>query len=135
MRYRETDPLGGHDVYSMSKAAAELVVQSWRKSLFLPNPKLGNVASVRAGNVIGGGDYARTASCPIASARFRLPADSGAQSFDHATVAACAGLFERLSWLGARSAGAEKQTPAGQRFQFRPGRARISPSANWWMKF
>jgi CDP-glucose 4,6-dehydratase len=56
--YRENDPLGGHDVYSMSKAATELVAQSWNKSFFIPNPKLGPVVTVRAGNVIGGGDYA-----------------------------------------------------------------------------
>jgi CDP-glucose 4,6-dehydratase len=56
--YRETDRLGGHDVYSMSKAAAELVVASWNKSFFLKDPRLGHLVSVRAGNVIGGGDYA-----------------------------------------------------------------------------
>src|SRR5258708_25088708 len=56
--YRENDPLRGHDVYSMSKAATELVAQSWNRSFFLPNPRLGPVATVRAGNVIGGGEYA-----------------------------------------------------------------------------
>lgn len=62
--YRETDSLGGHDVYSMSKAAAELVAQSWNKSFFAPNPKLGPVVTVRAGNVIGGGDYAQDRIMP-----------------------------------------------------------------------
>jgi CDP-glucose 4,6-dehydratase len=56
--YRENDPMGGHDVYSMSKGVAELIAQSWNKSFFLPNPKLGHVVTARAGNVIGGGDYA-----------------------------------------------------------------------------
>ncbi|MFT4690952.1 MAG: CDP-glucose 4,6-dehydratase [Limisphaerales bacterium] len=56
--YRESDSLGGHDVYSASKAGAELVTQSMRRSFFEPNKSLGNVASARAGNVIGGGDYA-----------------------------------------------------------------------------
>jgi len=56
--YRESDNLGGHDPYSMSKGATELVVAAWNRSFFKPNPKLGPVASVRAGNVIGGGDYA-----------------------------------------------------------------------------
>ena len=51
--YRETDALGGHDVYSMSKAAAELVVQSWRKSFLQPAGHRAGLASVRAGNVIG----------------------------------------------------------------------------------
>src|SRR2546422_232039 len=62
--YRENDPLGGHDVYSMSKAATELVAQAWNKSFFVPNPKLGPVATVRAGNVIGGGDYAQDRIVP-----------------------------------------------------------------------
>jgi CDP-glucose 4,6-dehydratase len=58
--YREEDPLGGHDPYSASKAAAELVVQSWRRSFFPPsllNDHGVQVASARAGNVIGGGDW------------------------------------------------------------------------------
>jgi CDP-glucose 4,6-dehydratase len=62
--YRENDPLGGHDVYSMSKAATELVAQSWNRSFFMPNPKLGPVVTVRAGNVIGGGDYAQDRIVP-----------------------------------------------------------------------
>jgi len=56
--YRECDALGGHDVYSMSKGGTELVAQSWRRSFFLPDERLGPLASARAGNVIGGGDYA-----------------------------------------------------------------------------
>jgi CDP-glucose 4,6-dehydratase len=56
--YRENDPLGGHDIYSTSKAAAELVVDGWRKSFFQEGAGLGRLATVRAGNVMGGGDYA-----------------------------------------------------------------------------
>lgn len=54
--YRETDRLGGHDPYSASKAATEIVVESYRKSFFheLDAPLL---SSARAGNVIGGGDW------------------------------------------------------------------------------
>ncbi len=55
--YRERDPLGGHDPYSASKAAAELAVSSWRRS-FLQRDRSVCIASVRAGNVIGGGDWA-----------------------------------------------------------------------------
>lgn len=59
--YREEDPLGGHDPYSSSKACAELAVASYRKSFF-PPAAIGSggmaLASVRAGNVIGGGDWA-----------------------------------------------------------------------------
>jgi CDP-glucose 4,6-dehydratase len=54
--YRETDRLGGHDPYSASKAAAEIVFSSYRNSFFDQLSNLG-VASVRAGNVIGGGDW------------------------------------------------------------------------------
>jgi CDP-glucose 4,6-dehydratase len=53
--YRESDPMGGHDPYSSSKGAAELVVSAYRRSYFQGGPGL---ASVRAGNVIGGGDWA-----------------------------------------------------------------------------
>ncbi|MDO7844001.1 CDP-glucose 4,6-dehydratase [Sphingomonas immobilis] len=54
--YRESDPMGGHDPYSSSKGAAELVIAAYRSSYFESGdaPKL---ASVRAGNVIGGGDW------------------------------------------------------------------------------
>jgi CDP-glucose 4,6-dehydratase len=54
--YRESDPMGGHDPYSSSKGCAELAVSAWRRSYFQDSgPAL---ASVRAGNVIGGGDWA-----------------------------------------------------------------------------
>ena len=55
--YRENDELGGHDPYSASKAAAEIVFSSYVDSFFSKNTNIG-VASVRAGNVIGGGDWA-----------------------------------------------------------------------------
>ena len=53
--YRESDPLGGHDPYSASKAAAEIVVNSYREA-FLDAQGIA-IASARAGNVIGGGDW------------------------------------------------------------------------------
>ena len=55
--YRENDRLGGHDPYSASKAAAEIVFSSYASSFFEKRPLLG-AATVRAGNVIGGGDWA-----------------------------------------------------------------------------
>ncbi len=67
--YRENDPLGGHDVYSTSKGAAELVVQSYRRSFFPPGclPEHGvALASARAGNAIGGGDWAKDRIVPDA---------------------------------------------------------------------
>ena len=54
--YAETDPLGGHDPYSASKATAEIAISSYRRSFFKNHPV--KIASVRAGNVIGGGDWA-----------------------------------------------------------------------------
>lgn len=56
--YREEDPLGGHDPYSSSKGAAELVVAAYRRSYFSTPPSPIRVATARAGNVIGGGDWA-----------------------------------------------------------------------------
>ena len=53
--YREDDRLGGHDPYSASKAASELVIASWCKSFFAGLPV--RLASARSGNVIGGGDW------------------------------------------------------------------------------
>jgi CDP-glucose 4,6-dehydratase len=55
--YRENDRLGGHDPYSASKAAAEIIFSAYSKSFFFDKPELG-AASTRAGNVIGGGDWA-----------------------------------------------------------------------------
>lgn len=54
--YREVDALGGHDVYSASKAAAEIVTAAWQKSFF-HQPGGSHVATARGGNVIGGGDF------------------------------------------------------------------------------
>jgi CDP-glucose 4,6-dehydratase len=57
--YREDDPMGGHDPYSSSKGAAELVTSAYRRSFFAKDPdNTVGIASVRAGNVIGGGDFA-----------------------------------------------------------------------------
>ncbi len=66
--YRENDALGGRDPYSNSKACAELVTDSYRQS-FLASKNIG-VASVRAGNVIGGGDWARDRIVPDAMRAF-----------------------------------------------------------------
>ena len=60
--YRESDPMGGHDPYSSSKGCAELVAAAWRNSYFATQgPAL---ATVRAGNVIGGGDWAQDRLVP-----------------------------------------------------------------------
>lgn len=65
--YRETDPLGGHDPYSSSKAAAEIVIAAFRDSYFpvnrLTDHRVG-IATARAGNVIGGGDWSEDRLIP-----------------------------------------------------------------------
>lgn len=65
--YREIDPMGGYDPYSSSKGCAEILVSSYRNSFFNPREydKHGKViASVRAGNVIGGGDWSKDRIIP-----------------------------------------------------------------------
>ncbi|MCL1851255.1 MAG: CDP-glucose 4,6-dehydratase [Bacteroidetes bacterium] len=58
--YSENEPMGGYDPYSSSKGAAELAIASWRNSFINPNNYINHgktIASARAGNVIGGGDW------------------------------------------------------------------------------
>ncbi len=72
--YKEGDPLGGHDPYSNSKACADLVVDSYIKSFFDPKDygkkHSSAIASARAGNVIGGGDWAKDRLVPDAMRAF-----------------------------------------------------------------
>jgi CDP-glucose 4,6-dehydratase len=67
--YREDDRLGGHDPYSNSKACTELVTDAYRRSFFVRGATA-RIASVRAGNVIGGGDWARDRLVPDAIRAF-----------------------------------------------------------------
>lgn len=65
--FREDDPLGGYDPYSSSKACSELVTTAWRSSYFNPGEYARHkvaIASARAGNVIGGGDWAKDRLIP-----------------------------------------------------------------------
>lgn len=65
--YRENDPMGGHDPYSNSKACSELVTSTYRSSFFNPKNYVTHgvaLASARAGNVIGGGDWAPSRLVP-----------------------------------------------------------------------
>lgn len=66
--YKENDPLGGHDPYSASKGCAELAANSYRNSFFSPSSYGVNhnilLADVRAGNVVGGGDWAKDRLIP-----------------------------------------------------------------------
>jgi CDP-glucose 4,6-dehydratase len=119
--YRETDALGGHDVYSMSKAATELVAQSWDRSFFKDDDGLGPIVTVRAGNVIGGGDYAVDRILPDCiralssgdSIKVRNP--GALRPWQH--------VLECLSgylWLGARLAEEGKDSPLATAFNFGP---------------
>ena len=65
--YTEDDPMGGYDPYSSSKGAAEIAISSWRRSFMNPKDYEKHhkmIASVRAGNVIGGGDWAKDRIIP-----------------------------------------------------------------------
>jgi len=119
--YRENDPMGGHDIYSMSKGATELVVAAWNRSFFGPNPALGPVVTVRAGNVIGGGDYAGDRIVPdcvraLQAGKPILVRNPGAvRPWQH--------VLECLSgylWLGARLAQEGKNSRLASPFNFGP---------------
>ena len=65
--YTEEDPLGGYDPYSSSKGACEIAISSWRRSFMHPDAYAlhgKSIASVRAGNVIGGGDWSKDRIIP-----------------------------------------------------------------------
>lgn len=72
--YTEDDSLGGHEPYSASKAACEIIVKSYQRSFF-NSEDTANIASVRAGNVIGGGDWCANRIIPdcIRSLENKIP--------------------------------------------------------------
>lgn len=120
--YRETDALGGHDIYSTSKAAAELVVAGWRKSFFRIDEALGPVASVRAGNVIGGGDYAADRIVPdcvralLAGRAIRLRNPEATRPWQHVLDCLSGYLL-----LGANLLREGRASPHATAFNFGPG--------------
>lgn len=101
--YVEDDPLGGHDPYSASKAAMEVAVASWRSSFFAPDGLA--IASARAGNVIGGGDWSANRIVPdlartlAANRRPALRNPQALRPWQH-VLEPLAGYL----WLGARLA-------------------------------
>ncbi|MBI5801715.1 MAG: CDP-glucose 4,6-dehydratase [Verrucomicrobia bacterium] len=119
--YRETDALGGHDVYAASKAACEIVVGAWQRSFFQPDAKLGNVATARAGNVIGGGDFATDRIVPdcvralASKAPIRVRNPHATRPWQH--VLDC---LSGYLWLGACLATAPKNSPLAGAFNFGP---------------
>ena len=126
--YRENDPLGGHDIYSMSKGAAELVVAAWNRSFFLPNPALGAVVTVRAGNVIGGGDYAADRIVPDCIRA--LQDDTSILVRNPEAVRPWQHVLECLSgylWLGAQLAKEGKTSRLASPFNFGPDASSRQP--------
>ncbi|WP_309623640.1 CDP-glucose 4,6-dehydratase [Novosphingobium sp.] len=121
--YGEDDPLGGHDPYSASKAAMEVAVASWRSSFFAPGklPEHGvAMASARAGNVIGGGDWSANRIVPdlartlAANARPILRNPQALRPWQH--------VLEPLGgylWLGAKLA-AEQGARFAEGWNFGP---------------
>ena len=110
--YREVDPMGGHDPYSASKGCAELVVASYRNSYFSERDTQVKIASARAGNVIGGGDWAEDRIIPDAM-RALGSGDPISVRNPHATRP-WQHVLEPLSgylWLGAALANPELVAP------------------------
>jgi CDP-glucose 4,6-dehydratase len=111
--YREEDPMGGHDPYSSSKGAAELVIAAYRRSYFSsPNSAI-RLASARAGNVIGGGDWALDRIVPDCIRA--LSKNESIVVRNKVATRPWQHVLEPLSgylWLGAQLSKGEKQPPA-----------------------
>lgn len=126
--YREEDRLGGYDPYSASKGASELAVAAWRRSFFssrTERPSLAAIASARAGNVIGGGDWALDRIVPD-SMRSLMQGQPILVRSRHATRP-WQHVLEPLGgylWLGALLGGAVEGRADARRFP--PGGARSS---------
>ena len=94
--YRETDPLDGFDPYSNSKSCSELVTHSYRNSFFADGRTA--ISTARAGNVIGGGDFAADRIIPdCIRAALGEETCAGAEPSFHTAFPACAGASVRLS--------------------------------------
>ena len=139
--YRENDVLGGEDPYSASKGCAELIIYSYISSFFKDNPR---VASARAGNVVGGGDWADNRIIPDAVRAWSegkavvIRSPNATRPWQH--------VLEPLSgylWLGCKL-WEENKDAVGQAFNFGPGSsvnqsvlqllgmmAKYWPNANW----
>lgn len=108
--YRETDPMGGHDPYSASKGAAELVISSYRRSFFSKENSPA-IASARAGNVIGGGDWSDYRLVPDI-----IRAIEGGQTLDIRSPKAVRPWQQVIEPLGGYLLLAQKLLEAPQRF-------------------
>ncbi len=131
--YREDDAMGGHDVYSMSKGCTELATASWRRSFFSAptwNTHRISVASARAGNVIGGGDWAADRLVPDCVAALR--ADKAIEVRNPNAIRPWQHVLEPLSGylqLGAKLLGAQGSKPVeyAEAFNFGPTHQSVVP--------
>lgn len=127
--YREIDPLGGHDPYSASKACTEILAASWRSSFAASSERPIAIATARAGNVIGGGDWAQDRLVPDAVRAFSggeplaLRNPGATRPWQHVLDALCGYLLlaERLhadgnrfaeAWNFGSDSGAERSVSA-----------------------
>jgi CDP-glucose 4,6-dehydratase len=118
--YREEDPMGGHDPYSASKGAAELVISSYRNSFFSRSSRI-RLASARAGNVIGGGDWAIDRIIPDSIRALR--AGQSIQVRNKVATRPWQHVLEPLGgylWLAASLSQAEDTTRLASAFNFGP---------------
>ncbi len=121
--YREEDPMGGYDPYSSSKGAAELVINAYRRSYFGPASGI-RLASARAGNVIGGGDWAADRIVPDCIRA--LQADQAIPVRNKVATRPWQHVLEPLSgylWLAASLAsdpGSPATAPLASAFNFGP---------------
>jgi CDP-glucose 4,6-dehydratase len=123
--YQETDAMGGHDPYSASKGAAEIIVAAWRRSYF-NGPESVRLATARAGNVIGGGDWAEDRIIPDciralqAGTEIALRNPAATRPWQH--VIDC---LSGYLCLGARMASAPVGSPLCNEFNFGPSLASV----------
>ena len=124
--YREIDRLGGRDPYSNSKACAELVTDAYRQSFFRSASSAAGIATARAGNVIGGGDWSRDRlvpdilrGCFSVSGEVRLRNPQAVRPWQH-VLDPLSGYLLLAEWL----ASGEKGFDEGWNFGPNPGDAR-----------
>lgn len=120
--YRESDALGGHDVYSASKAATEIITSAFGRSFFESTDVPGKLATARGGNVIGGGDFADKRIMPdivnALAAGESIPVRNPAATRPWQHVLDClSGYLTLGGWLASDAAGGQDQPRA---FNFGP---------------
>jgi CDP-glucose 4,6-dehydratase len=115
--YEESDPLGGHDPYSSSKAMAEIATSAYRDSYFKDRPV--RVASARAGNVIGGGDWAEDRIVP--DAMRALDQDQGIRVRNPKAVRPWQHVLEPLGGYLQLAARLASDSSVATSFNFGPG--------------